>query len=92
MFVTPHIGFVDGACHSTRNLSSVAWAIYNPNGELIDLQGIYLGHTTNNISEYSAVIELLSEAIILGIREFIVNLDSQLVVPQLNGQYFFRNP
>ena len=76
MSVTPHIGFIDGAFHSTRNISSMAWAIYDPNGELIDLQGIYLGRTTNNIAEYSAVIEPLSEAIALGIRELVVNLDS----------------
>jgi len=92
MFVAPHVGFFDGACRSTRNLSSVAWAIYNPNGDLIDLQGIFLGRTTNNIVEYSAVIKLLSEAITLGIRELVVNLDSQLVVLQLNRKYSVRNP
>lgn len=78
--MTPHFGFGDGTFHSTRNLSSMAWAIYDPNGEFIDLEGICLGHTTNNIVEYGAVIELLSEAIALGIREMVVNLDSQLVV------------
>jgi len=40
---------------------------------------------TNNIAEYSAVIKLLSEAITLGIRELVVNLDLQLVILQLNG-------
>ena len=85
MSATPHIGFVDGACRSTQNLSSAAWAIYDPNGELIDLQGIYLGRTTNNIVEYNVVIKLLSEAIDLGIRELVVNLESQLVILQLNG-------
>ena len=65
MSVTPHIGFTDGACRSTRNLSSAAWDIYDPNGELIDVQGICLGRTTNNIAKYSVIIELLSEAISL---------------------------
>ena len=92
MFVTPHIDFVDSAFHSTRNLSSAAWPIYDPHGELIDLQGIFLGQTTNNIAEYSAVCELLSEAIALNIQEMVVNLDSQLVVLQLNGKYSVRNP
>lgn len=84
--MTPHIGFVDGVCCSTQKLSSVAWDIYDPHGELIDLQGICLGRTTNNIVEYNAVIELLSEAIALDIRELVVNLDLQLVVLQLNGK------
>ena len=43
MFVTPYVGFTDGASRNTCNLSSVAWVIYNPDGELIDLQGIRLG-------------------------------------------------
>ena len=92
MSATPHIGFADGACRSTRNLSSVAWAIYDPNGELIDLQGIFLGRTTNNIVEYSAVIKLLLESIALDTRELVVNLDSQLVVLQINKKYSIRNP
>ena len=70
----------------------MTWAIYDPNSELIDLQGIFLGRTTNNIDEYNAVIELLSKAITLGIRELVVNLDSQLVVLQLNGKYSTMNP
>ena len=56
MSVTPYVGFVDGASRSTQNLSSAAWVIYNPNGELINLQDIYLGRTKNNVSEYSAII------------------------------------
>ena len=87
----PYVRFTDGACRSTRNLSSAAWVIYDPHGELIDLQGVCLGRTTNNVAEYSAVIELLAEAINLGIRALVVNLDSQLVVHQLNGQYSVRD-
>ena len=66
--------------------------IYDPAGELIDLQGICLGRTTNNVAEYSAVIELLAEAIALDIHALIFDLDSQLIVLQLNGHYFVRNP
>ena len=67
MSMTPYVGFAAGACRSTRNLSFVAWVIYDPHGELIDLQGICLGHTNNNIAEYVVVIELLSVAIALDI-------------------------
>ena len=77
---TPHVGFADGACRSTCNLSSAAWVIYDPHGELIDFQGVCLGYTTNNVAKYSVVIELLVKAINLGIRALVVNLDSQLVV------------
>ena len=92
MSIHPFVGFADGASRSTMNLSSTAWVIYDPAGELIDLQGVCLGRTTNNIAEYSAVLELLTEAVNLGIRELLVYLDSQLVVLQLNGHYSVRNP
>ena len=76
MSITTYVGFADGASRSTRNLSLAAWVIYDPAGGLIDLQGICLGRTTNNVTEYSTVIELLTEAINLGIRALLVNLDS----------------
>ena len=43
MSITPYVDFADGASHSTKNLSSTAWVIYDPAGELIDLQGICPG-------------------------------------------------
>jgi ribonuclease HI len=76
----PYIGFADGSIHSTRNLASTTWVIYAPINELVSLRGVCLGRATNNIAEYSVVIELLVDAISLGIRHLVVRLDSQLVV------------
>jgi hypothetical protein len=81
----PYIGFADDASRSTQNLASATWAIYAPTNELISLRGVCLGRETNNIAEYSAVIELLVDAISLGIRRLVVRLDSQLVVLQLSN-------
>ena len=87
-----YIGFADGACHSTWNICSAAWVIYSPSDELVSMHGVSLSQTTNNIAEYSAVIELLSESISFGIWSLIVRLDSQLVVLHLNRVYAIRNP
>ena len=92
MFVTPYVGFADGASRSTQNLSSVAWVIYDPDGELIDLRGIFLGRTTKNVAKYSVVLELLIEAVNLGMCAFLIHLALQLAVLQLNGHYLVRNP
>ena len=59
----PFVGYDDGASHSTQNLSSVVWAIFAPNDELVSFQWICIGRSKNNIVEYSALIELLSDAI-----------------------------
>jgi ribonuclease HI len=88
----PYIGFADGASRSTQNLASAAWAIYAPTNELVSLRGVCLGHATNNIAEYSTVIELLVDAISLEIHHLVVRLDSQLVVLQLSNIYSIRSP
>jgi ribonuclease HI len=88
----PYIGFADGASCSTRNLASAAWAIYAPTNELISLRGVCLGRATNNILEYSVIIELLVDSISLGIRHLVVRLDSQLVVLQLSNIYSIQSP
>ena len=92
VFSLLYIGFIDGASRNTQNLASAAWAIYAPSNELICLQGVCFDWVTNNIIEYSIVIGLLTSFISLGIRRFIIGLDSQLVVLQLNNVYTIWSP
>jgi hypothetical protein len=66
----PDVGVLTS--RSTHNLSSATWAIYAPTNQLISLQGVCLGRATNNIAEYSIVIELLTDFISLGIHHFVV--------------------
>jgi ribonuclease HI len=72
----PYIDFADAASRSTRNLDFIVWAIYAPTNELISLRGVCLGRATNNIAEYSVVIELLVDTISLRICHLVVRLDS----------------
>ena len=72
----PFFGYADGASRSMQNLSSVVWAIFTPNGELVSFQGICIGRSTNNIVEHSELIELLFDAISFGINRIIIRLDS----------------
>jgi len=52
----------------------------------------YLGVTTNNVAEWSALIAGLEAALELGIRDLGVRLDSELVVKQLSGEYRVKHP
>ena len=88
----PYIGFADGASRSTQNLASAAWVIYAPTNELISLRGVCLGRATNNITEYSVVVELLVDAISPGICHLVVRIDLQMVVLQLSNVYSIRSP
>ena len=77
-----YIGFVDGAnCH-TQHSASATWVIYTSMGQVLSSGGVCLPPSSNNVAEYSAIIELLWDAILHGILSLEVCLDSELVVSQ----------
>ena len=86
------VGFADGTSHHTCNLALAAWVIYSPSGQLVASGGACLGPTSNNVAEYRAIIELLWDSLSCGITQMEFQLDSQLVVSQLNQAYQVQNP
>jgi ribonuclease HI len=74
------VGYEYGASRHMQRLAFASWVIFTPQGQLLSLGGICLGDTTNNVVEYSAVIELLHDALSLSISHLRFYLDSQLVV------------
>ncbi len=52
----------------------------------------YLGETTNNVAEYSALLYGLKEALKRGAGELLIRMDSQLVVRQIQGEYRVKEP
>ncbi len=51
----------------------------------------YIGEATNNQAEYQALLAGLRLAAELKVEELIVNLDSELIVKQLRGEYKVKN-
>ena len=82
----------DGASHHTQHSASAAWVIYTPMGQVLSSGGVCIRPSSNNVAEYSAIIELLRDAISHGILSLEVRLDSELVVSQPNGWYHVRDP
>jgi len=62
-----YVGFVDGASRHTQRISFTYWVIFTPFGQLMSSRGICLGKATNNVDEYSVVIELLRDALSDGV-------------------------
>jgi len=87
-----YFGYANGASHNNRNLSSIMWDFFSPNGKVVSLQGICIVISTNNIVEYRVMVELLSYAILHGIHCLVIRLDSQLMVLQLYNFYLVRSP
>ena len=75
-----YIGFIDSASCHTLNSTSAAWVIYTPTGQVLSSGGVCLWPSSNNVAEYSAIIELLQDVISHGVVSLEVHLDSQLVV------------
>ena len=87
-----YTGFFYGASRWSPNLTSAAWVIYSPSHELIHIDRMCVGISTNNQDEYDGVTGLLVVTIQLGIHHLDVFLDSQLLVSQLNNRYEVRDP
>ena len=88
---TPYISYVDGASRYSRNLASVAWAIFTTMHSLVLSNGVCIGFSTNNQAEYYAVIGLFFDALEHRILHIHVRLDSLLLVRKLNGVYRVHN-
>ena len=59
--------------------------------QVLSSGGVCLWPSSNNVAEYSVIIELLRDVILHGILSLEVRLDSELVVSQLNGLYHVRD-
>ncbi len=51
----------------------------------------YIGVTTNNVAEYSALLRGIKEARSLGLKRIEIFLDSELLVKQVNGLYRIKS-
>src|SRR5207302_4379199 len=78
--------FTDGGSRGNPGPAAYAYVIKRP-GQADLEEKCYLGHTTNNIAEYSGFVKALEHAKELGGKKLIVNSDSELMVKQMNGQY-----
>ncbi len=52
----------------------------------------FIGHATNNVAEYTALIRGLQEAHKAGYTELDILCDSQLIVEQVKGNYKVKEP
>lgn len=66
--------------------------ITDPAGTVLAEIAEGLGEATNNVAEYTAVVEGLKKAAELGATQVLVRSDSQLLVFQLTGRYRVKSP
>ena len=78
---------VDGAARGNPGPAGCGAMICDEKGAVVKKLSRYLGHSTNNVAEYEALLMGLEALIELKCRKIVVQSDSQLLVRQLNGEY-----
>jgi ribonuclease HI len=78
---------VDGAARGNPGPAGIGIVIADATGNIVKEVGEPLGHATNNVAEYTAMIRALEEAHLLGCDRIAVYTDSELMAHQLNGKY-----
>jgi ribonuclease HI len=82
---------IDGG--SRGNPGPAAWAVVvlDEDGRRLEGHAGTIGSTTNNVAEYTALLEALALAAAHGAAEVEILADSELVVRQIEGAYRVKN-
>jgi len=86
--------YTDGASRGNPGPASYGFTISDDGGNLLHEEGKYIGKTTNNVAEYTAVFEALKYVSAIKYHASSIQLyaDSKLVAEQLSGRYKIKSP
>jgi len=84
--------YIDGASRGNPGPAGIGVVIMDEKKKKIKELYKYIGEATNNIAEYNALIYGLEEISALKADEIVINMDSELVAQQLNGEYKVKDP
>ena len=79
--------YTDGGSRGNPGPAAAGFILAEPDGTQIQSKALFLGEATNNVAEYTAIVEALAAAKRIGAKRLTVFSDSELLVKQVNGQY-----
>jgi ribonuclease HI len=82
--------YTDGGSRGNPGPAAYAYVLQR-RGEPDIEEKAFLGHTTNNVAEYTGLVKALEHARHLGVARVTVYSDSELMVKQMNGEYRVKN-
>lgn len=77
----------DGGARGNPGTAGIGMVLTGEEGEVLAAVGRGIGITTNNVAEYTALIEGLELALTHGVSDLEVRCDSELVVHQVKGEW-----
>lgn len=89
--MTPFLVEIDGGAWGNPGEAGAGVVITYPDGTQEE-HTVYLGHATNNVAEYAALLAALQRLGELQAQEVEVRTDSELLARQLTGAYRVRAP
>ncbi len=78
---------VDGGARGNPGPAAIAAVVQDADGGVLEERGERIGHATNNVAEYRALLLGIERAAALGARELELVGDSELIVKQVKGEY-----
>ena len=79
--------YTDGGSRGNPGPAAAGFVVTGEGNQTLQAKGVFLGVATNNVAEYTGLVEGLEAAIQLGAGQVRVYSDSELLVRQINGQY-----
>jgi ribonuclease HI len=83
---------VDGGARGNPGRAAIGVVISDAEGNVIDELAEPIGHATNNVAEYRALLRGVEWARALGADELEIVGDSELVARQVSGAYKVKHP
>ena len=84
--------YADGAARGNPGPAGAGAVLMDGDGHVLAELTKSLGHATNNVAEYTALIIGLEEAKRRGVDDIDVRMDSKLIVEQMNGRWKIKHP
>ncbi|BDE06885.1 hypothetical protein WPS_21610 [Vulcanimicrobium alpinum] len=84
--------FADGGSRGNPGPAASGAVLFDEHGAVVETIGTYLGIATNNVAEWTALLEGLKAALTRGVDDIAIRMDSELVVKQLSGAYRVKHP
>ena len=88
--IEPVIIYADGGSRGNPGPAG-SGAVLLQGGKIICEVSKFLGTATNNVAEYTGLVSALEKAVVMGVQDVEVRMDSELVVRQMTGQYRVKN-
>jgi probable phosphoglycerate mutase len=83
--------YADGGARGNPGPAGIGIVLRSTDGDVIGETARGIGVATNNVAEYTALIEGLRLALAKGVTELTVRMDSELVVSQMNGAWKIKS-